>query len=88
MNAALLAIKERIVEKFTSSNWQDIALLTDSERVINGHPRLLRSLGFGDDDYSGNVVEVLLSIVKADPSHLATIEEYFDQKFGDQSEYI
>jgi len=88
MNTILLALKDRIIEKFNSGNWQDIALLTDSYRVINDHPRLLRSLDFGDDDYSENVGEVLLSIVKTDLNHLATIQDYVDRKFGDSSEYI
>jgi len=49
---------------------------------------LLRSLSFGDEDYSGNVVEVLLSILKSNPRNLAVIEDYLNKKYGDSSEYI
>ena len=48
----------------------------------------MRSLGFGDDDYSGSVVDVLLKIVKKDPENLSKIQGYLDRKFGDSSLYI
>ena len=88
INVALLALKERIVKSFNSSDWQDIGLLTNCDMIIKVHSRLLRSLSFGDDDYPGNVVEVLLSIVKSDPANLAIIEDYLNRKYGDSSEYI
>lgn len=87
-NMALIEIKDRILENFTSRNWEDIALLTDSGQIINSHPRLLRSLDFGDDDYSGNVVEVLRSMISGVPGCLEIIQDYLDQRFGDQGTFI
>lgn len=87
-NRRILALKERIVDSFNRSHWQDVALLTNELDIINGHARLLRSLDFGDTDYEGNVTEVLLSLFSRSPDYLGTIEEYLDRKFGDDSEYI
>ncbi len=88
VNLAILALKERIVQSFNSSDWQDIGLLTNCDNIIDGHPRLLRSLDFGDGDYSGNVVDVLRSIVKSDTENLTVIEDYLNRKYGDSSEFI
>ncbi|MCH8045883.1 MAG: hypothetical protein IID44_19395 [Planctomycetes bacterium] len=88
INITILAMKGRIVDDFNSSHWQDIALLTDSSDIVNGHGRLLRSLGFGDDDYPGNVVDVLLRIVKKDPANLDKLLAYVDNTLGDNSEFI
>jgi hypothetical protein len=80
-NLALLKVKEQIIAKFDKGHWQDIALLTDSLDLVNGHPRLLLGLNFGDDDYDGNVAEVLLEMVRKDPKNLQVIVDYVDGKF-------
>lgn len=87
-NLALLELKNTIVSKFNAGNWQDVGLLTDSEDIINGHSRLLRSLSFGDEDYDACVTKVLLSIGKRDSDNLERISDYVEAKFGDGSEYI
>lgn len=87
-NRRLLAVKERISDTFNRGHWQDVGLLTNELELINRHPRLLRSLDFGDDDYEGNVAEVLLSLFSKSADNLGKIEEYLDRKFGDDSEYI
>lgn len=87
-NIALLGLKNQIVQHFNNGHWQDIALLTDSDDLVNNHHRLLRSLSFGDDDYGGHVTQVLLDIAKRDPVNLERISDYVNQQFGDGSEYI
>lgn len=87
-NLALLELKNTIVSKFREGNWQDLGLLTDTEDIINGHSRLLRSLSFGDEDYDANVSKVLLKIMKRDPDNLERIWQYVEERFGDGSEYI
>ena len=47
---------------------------------------MLRSLQFGDDDYSGNVLEVLGQITRQDPSALAVIEKYLTPE--SEGEYV
>ena len=88
VNMAIYALKECIVPNFNEGHWQDVGLLTNGSRVINGHPRLLRSLSWGDSDYEGNVTEVLINLVHSSPDNLAKIEEYVDRKFGDSPAYI
>ena len=49
--------------------WTELALLTDTEQLINSHPRLLRSLRFGDDDYEACVFSVVPDLLneRSDP---------------------
>src|SRR6185369_6028466 len=77
----LVDLKRDIVANFNSGHWQELALLTGHSEAILRHPRLLRSLGFGDDDYEGNVVMVLRQIAEKDPRAIDQIEDYIDQNF-------
>lgn len=81
----ILELKRRIEEDFTSSNWEEAGLLTDSSHIISSHPRLLRSLSFGDQDYGGNIISVLRAMVDHNPSALSTLKEYLDQWYPDQN---
>jgi hypothetical protein len=63
----LLSIKSRIEANFSSSNWEEIGLLAGITDLLYGHARLFRSLDFGDDDYSGNIIEVLNQAFKKKP---------------------
>ncbi len=87
-NVDTLALKDRISAHFTSSHWHDIALLTDSVDLILNHPRLLRSLSFGDEDYESNVTQVLLKIIRNNEQNLRKIEEYVNEKFEDEGTFI
>ncbi len=80
--------RERIVEGFDSENWEELGLLTGERDIINRHPRLLRSLLWNDEDYSGNVLTVIRKIVEKNPTTLALIEEYLDRNFEQDSQYI
>lgn len=77
----LLRLKGQIVEKFKAEHWRELGLITGTSDVINGHRRLLRSLDFGDPDYSGNVIEVLETFYHRDPALLGAIERYLDDGF-------
>jgi hypothetical protein len=54
-----LGIARALVGSMTEARWRELALLIDAEGPINGHPRLLRSLHWNDDDYSTCVFDVL-----------------------------
>jgi len=84
----LLAIKERIVASFNSSNWEEIGLLTGTTDLIRGHSRLLRSLDWGDADYAGNVIEVLTNAHRENPEITTQIENYLDEHFGEEGFYV
>lgn len=84
----ILNIRERIVSNFTAEHWQEIGLLTGFSDVINGHQRLLRSLSWGDEDYSGNVLNVLTGIASQNELSLNVFENYLNEKFEGETHYI
>lgn len=86
----IVELKNLIAQKFTESDWLEIGFLLGVTDIINGHGRLLRSLSFGDNDYEGNILEVVSDIVKKDRSNLEEIEGYLSQKYADPqiSEFI
>ncbi len=59
MGYRIIELRERVASNFDATNWAELGLLTGQSNIIDGHSRLLRSLGFGDEDYSGNVLDVL-----------------------------
>lgn len=84
----LLEIKNRIEAKFCSSNWEEIGLLAEITDLIHGHSRLFRSLSFGDDDYAGNIIEVLRQATKRNPMIIGIIEEYLDEHFVSEGFHV
>ena len=72
----LLALKAVVVEKFTQGNWTELGMLTGCVDEVRRHPRLIRSLGFGDDDYEGHVLDMLLLMAGRDPANMAIINDY------------
>jgi hypothetical protein len=80
----LLQLRTRIVETFDSERWQELGVLTECSDIINGHDRLLRSLSWGDDDYSGNVLSVLTSIVARNPANGPIVRNYVDHGLGEE----
>lgn len=84
----LIDLSERIAQHFDASDWHKVGLLSETSTAINGHRRLLRSLDWRDDDYPGNVLEVLYEIVRSRPQALPVIESYVDRTYPGDSEYI
>lgn len=72
----LLAVREIAREHFSESDWRELGLLTDSDNVITGHPRLLRSLSWGDPDYPDTILPVLMGISKRDPDNISILESF------------
>jgi len=84
----LLRLKEQIVANFDHSDWQTIGLLTGYWNLIGGHSRLLRSLSWGDEDYAGNVMTILLAIQAQDPAAIAAFEEFVESKYPGEAVYV
>lgn len=84
----LIELQERIVSHFRSENWEEIGVLTGCSEIIDSHPRLLRSLSWGDEDYAENALKVLRRIVEQNPSNLPVIQHYLDRKFPGEEHYI
>ncbi len=81
----ILELKRRIEEDFTSSNWEEVGLITNCSHIISGHPRLLRSLSFGDEDYGGNIINVLRAMSDFNSDALAAVKEFLDRWYPDQN---
>ena len=75
-NKAILALKRTIAATFDDGKWRELGYLTDSIEIISNHPRLLRSLYWGDDDYEGNILTILPRIIADDSEKLRVIEEF------------
>lgn len=63
-------------------------MLSGYSDLIDNHPRLLRSLSFGDEDYAGNALSVIRTIAEQDTKALAPVEVYIDERYPGESEYI
>jgi len=72
-NAAILALKRAIEATFTKSEWIELGYATNTIDHIEGHPRLLRSLHFRDEDYGSCIFGVLTYMIDAADVNLELI---------------
>ncbi len=84
----ILPLKETIVKNFDQENWLELGLLTGATDVIRGHDRLLRTLSWGDADYSWNVLDVLVTLVQMHPGNFPFIRDYVGSRFPADGEHI
>jgi hypothetical protein len=75
-NKAIVTFARAVLSTFGSSEWTEIGYLTGTDEWIDKHPRLLRSLSWGDEDYKGHVFEALKHIIKKDPANLEILLQY------------
>jgi len=60
------ALTEYLVDKYsTADQWTRLGTQTDTRDTIRNHPRLLRSLSFGDEDYPEAIADVVPKIMQA-----------------------
>jgi hypothetical protein len=72
----ILALAAAIEATFSSSEWTEIGYLTSTDEYINSHPRLLRSLQWGDNDYKGHVIDAVARMLESDEANLRRLVEY------------
>ncbi len=72
----ILALAKAIQATFSSSEWTEIGYLTSTDQYIDNHPRLLRSLQWGDDDYKGHVIDAVARMLDSDEANLKRLVEY------------
>jgi len=84
----LVALKNRIVACFNDSNWIELGTLTETHDMIKSHPRLLRSLSWGDEDYDGHVLTVLKAMIDANTRNYAIIHDYVSRHCPESGEFI
>jgi hypothetical protein len=76
-----LALCDRVVANFHASDWEEVGLLFGCSDLISKHPRLLRSLGWGDEDCVENALAIIERIVEQDENLLAIFEKHVTAKF-------
>lgn len=79
----LVPIGRFMGEHFTAGNWTELGFLTGLDGLVQSHPRLLRSLSFGDPDYPECCLAVVGTMVRSDPSNLKIVEDYIAEHFGE-----
>lgn len=84
----LVPIGRFMGEHFTGGNWTELGFLTGCDSIVQNHPRLLRSLSFGDDDYPEACLAVVGSMVRNDPTNLKLIEDYIAEQFSESGPNI
>lgn len=85
----LMRVKDFIVShRFSESDWYNVGVLTDSYSTVDKHPRLLRSLSWGDNDYEGCVAQVLVKMVEKNEGNLDGIITYLKEKFPDDQNQL
>ena len=84
----ILALRERVVAEFTSGDWEEVGLLTGFSDAISKHPRLLRSLSWGDEDYAGNVLHIIKHIAEQNEEAFLVFEKYVAEKYPGEGQYI
>lgn len=84
----ILALREAIVAHFDANDWDEVGLLTGFSDPIHSHPRLLRSLSFGDEDYAGCALAMIRKIAESDANAFETFERHAYSKYPGETHYV
>ena len=84
----ILSLRERVVADFDAGDWEEIGLLTGFSGLISRHPRLLRSLSWGDEDYAGNALNIIKQIAQQDEGAFAVFEKHVAEKYPEESQFV
>lgn len=76
----LVQLKNSVVKDFGTSNWKELGALTNTLEQVESHPRLLRSLSFGDEDYDGLALTFLRKMIGSNDENLAIVQDYVSKK--------
>ena len=71
-------ITKYAVEVFTESDWYTFGQICGKLDSVTGHPRLLRSMGFGDPDYEYSAAQVVDSVLYDDSRLIGEVIQHFD----------
>lgn len=72
----LIQLKNAVVQDFDATNWRELAALTNMIEDVEKHPRLLRSLAWGDDDYDGLALTFLRKMIGRNDENMKTVVSY------------
>lgn len=77
----IIDLKGRMEENFGSEHYLELGLIVGLYDQIRSHPRLLRSLHFGDDDYSSHVMDLVVQISRMGSRAFSEATGYVNAKF-------
>ncbi len=83
-----MKVAQTATSKFHGGDWQSLGVYTGELDLITGHDRLLRSLSFGDEDYSGHANAMIFKLVQRNPANLSIIEDYVNEQYGTPGQNI
>ena len=66
---------------FGRGEWTALGDAVGCSEIIDKHPRLYRSLFFGDDDYKDAIYDVLRTVYMTDPDMSQLIVEFLDEHY-------
>jgi hypothetical protein len=84
----LLDLKKKVVEHFGASNWRELGAITNTMDDVERHPRLLRSLSFGDEDYDGLSLTFLRKMIGRNQENLDVVLDYVARVSGSAGENV
>lgn len=76
----LIELKNAAVAEFDASNWRELGALTNTLDDVEKHPRLLRSLSFGDADYDGLALTFLRKMIGSNDENLKTVQSFVSDR--------
>jgi AbiJ N-terminal domain 5 len=86
LNAATIAkLVDIVCKKFDNGDWVALSVILDDNGLVTNHPRLLRSLGFNDDDYPACAADVIIRLLKLNENASENIIDYVTSKYPDES---
>jgi hypothetical protein len=72
----ILILAKAMQSAFSESDWTEIGYLTGTDGWIDSHPRLIRSLRWGDDDYRSNVLSYTAYILDSNRINLKILIDF------------
>ncbi|MCL5269964.1 MAG: hypothetical protein M1457_05260 [bacterium] len=84
----LIALKNQVIRGFNESNWRELGAITEMLGAVDRHPRLLRSMKFGDDDYEGLALQMLKDMIDVRPDNYSLMLDYIGRTCPEGGEYI
>lgn len=84
----LVQMKNSVVKDFDASNWRELGALTNTLEEVESHPRLLRSLSWGDPDYDGLALTFLRKMIGPNDENLRAVKDYVAKKCTNTGEDV
>ena len=81
-------MKNQVVQGFNESHWRELGAITEMLDAVSRHPRLLRSLSWGDDDYEGHVLKMLKDMIDARPENYPLMLDFISRTCPEGGEFI